>query len=243
MKGNKLIDDHVQIAVNLVRFKSHGKTFKVPIDADKAVAYKEGETVDIDDIVKAPSIFEDVKKGLPAKEEELKEVFGTTDPSIIITKMLEKGEIQFTQKYRSELRERKQKKIVNLIHKNAIDPKSGLPHPETRIVAAMDEAKIKIDDLKRAEDQIDDIIKKLRPIIPLSIERVKMKILIPAQYSAKLHGRILSYGKPLKEEWLQDASLLITIELPAGLQHEIMDELNSISHGSCSVEDIQRTKN
>ena len=54
-------------------------------------------------------------------------------------------------------KEKKYKKIVNLIHVNAIDPKTGLPHPENRIISAMDEAKVKIDDLKKPEDQINDM--------------------------------------------------------------------------------------
>lgn len=242
MKGNKLIDDHVQIAVNLAKYKAHGKFFEIAIDPDKAVSYKEGDLIDIEEVVKAPSIFEDMKKGLPAKDEDLKLVFNTTDANEIIKTILDKGELQFTQKYREELRERKHKKIINLIHRNAIDPKTGLPHPETRIAAAMEEGKVKINDLKRAEDQISDIIKILLPIIPISLEKIVMKILIPSQYSAKLHGRVLAYGKPLQERWLNDGSLLVNVELPAGLQQELMDNLNSLSHGSCSVESVERKK-
>ncbi len=241
-KGNKLIDDHVQIALNIARYKSHGKVFEMAIDPDKAVSYKEGDSIDIEEVIKAPSIFEDVKKGLPAKDEDLKTVFNTKDANEIIKQILDKGELQFTQKYRGELRERKYKKIVNLIHRNAIDPKTGLPHPENRIASAIEEGKVKINDLKRAEDQINDIIKILRPIMPISLEEVTMKILIPAQYSAKLHGRILSYSNAVQENWLNDGSLLVSVCLPAGLQHEIMDELNGLSHGTCSVESVERKK-
>ncbi len=236
MKGNKLIDDHVQISVNLVRYKSHGKTFELVVDPDKAVAHKEGQAIDNDEIVNTPEIFADAKKGLPSSDEDLKEVFNTTDREQIISTMLEKGEIQFTQKYRSELRERKFNKIVNLIHTHAIDPKTKLPHPENRIRAAIEEAKIRIEELKTAQEQMDKIVDKLRPIIPISIAVAKLKIHVPPQYSAKLYGKILGHGKVVSEQWLQDGGLLIVIELPAGLQHDVSSSLNDSCHGSCDIQ-------
>lgn len=240
MKGNKLIDDRVQISVNLVKLKTHGITFETAIDPDKAVAYKEGEAVDIQEIVHSDHIFVDMKKGLQASELELNEAFNSTDMNHIVKVMLDRGEIQFTQKYRQELRDRKKRKIISTIHRNAIDPKSGLPHPVTRIEAAMEEANVKINDLKKAEDQIANIIKALRPIIPIAIETVIMDIHIPPQYAAKLRGSIAGYGKLVSENWLNDGSLLVKVELPAGLQNEIMDDLNGKSHGACEVKHIER---
>ena len=238
MKGNKLIDDHIQIAINLAKLKSHGKTFEVAIDADKVVAYKEGEKIDIEELVQSPNIFSDMKKGLMSSDEDLKEVFSNTNKSEILKKILNEGEIQFTQKYRSQLREQKTKKIVNIIHRNAIDPKTGLIHPENRIIAAMEEAKIKINDLKKAEDQVNDIVKLLRPIIPISIEKVIFQLVVPTQYSAKVHGKIISFGKISEERWLNDGSLMTKIEIPAGLGQELVDLLNAITHGSCQVNKI-----
>lgn len=240
MKGNKLIDDHVQIAVNLARLKTHGKTFEVSIDPDKVVEYKEGKNIDIEDLVKSFDIFSDMKKGLFASDEDFSSVFNSKDKLKIIKQIIDEGEIQFTQKYRSLLREQKTKKIVNLIHRNAIDPKTGLVHPENRIIAAMEEAKIKINDLKKAQDQVDDIIKKLRPIIPISIEQVKFQVSVPAQFAAKIHGKLTSFGKLSEERWLNDGSLMTKIELPAGLSKELIDILNSMSHGSCTVDKVSQ---
>ena len=120
MKGDKLIDDHVQISVNLVRLKSHGRTFEVAVDPDKAIAYKEGDHVDIEDIVQSEKVFADMKKGLLASEEALQTVFDTTHALTAIRQILDKGELQLTQKHREEIRERKFNKIVNIIHRNAI---------------------------------------------------------------------------------------------------------------------------
>lgn len=236
MKGNKLIDDRVQISVNLLRYKSHGKSFEIAIEPDKAVEFREGDAVDIDEIITSDGIFEDMKKGLVASQEDLQKVFETTDTNKIVSIMLEKGEIQFTQKYRAALRERKHNKIVNLIHINAVDPKTGLPHPQTRIISAMEEAKVRIDDLKKPEDQIKDIVEKLRPIIPISIEAIKLNIHVPAEHAPRLYGKISGFGKTTNDQWLNDGSLSIDLEIPAGLQVKVMSELGDDSHGTVVIQ-------
>lgn len=242
MKGDKLIDDHVQISINTVRLKTHGKVFEVPIDPDKALEYKEGKPVDDEDIFKADAIFIDAKKGLFASDEDLEKIFGTLDTDTIKKELLEKGEIQFTQEYRDKLKERRERSVLHMLHRNAVDPKTGLPHPETRLVAAMQEANVRIDHTKRAEEQISSIIKKLSPIIPISFERVVLDIHIPASYAAQLRGVLMKSGKIRKEDWLDDGSLLVALELPAGLRNELLDELNSKTHGACTVETSRRVK-
>jgi ribosome maturation protein SDO1 len=241
-KGNKLIDDHIQISVNLLRYKSHGKTFEIAIEPDKAVEYKEGEKIAIDEIIHAQQIFEDMKKGFVAPKDSLLEVFNTTDTVKIVETMLEHGEIQFTQKYRTELRERKFNKLVNIIHINAINPKTNVPHPENRIRSALDEAKFKLNDFKKAADQVDDAIKLLHPIIPIRIEKTILKIHIPLQYSAKLYNQLTTKGKMITTNWLSDGSVNLELEIPAGLQQDIINILNNASHGSCIIEQIEHKK-
>jgi ribosome maturation protein SDO1 len=240
MKGNKLIDDHVQISLNLARLKSHGRTFEVAIDPDKAIAYKEGEKVEIEEIVQAQKVYADVKKGLLASEEAIKEVFQKQNVKEILKEIIDKGEIQFHQKYRDELRKKKHQRIIYLIHSNAVDPKTGLPHPQNRIIAAMEEAKVKINDLKKAEEQVSDIVKALRPIIPISIETAVIQMHIPQQFSAKIRGRIANKIKILSEQWIDDGSLLLKAEMPAGLKNSIIDEINGMCHGGCVIDELQK---
>ena len=48
-----------------------------------------------------------------------------------------------------------------------VDPKTQLPHPVQRILLAMEEGKIKIDEFKDEQLQLDEIIKKLQPLLPI----------------------------------------------------------------------------
>lgn len=238
-KGDKLIDDRKQISVNLVRYKSHGIQFEIAIEPDKIIAYKNGEVVDIEDIIQANKIFSDMKKGLLSTEEDLKKVFNTTDVFKIAKVMIDKGEIQFTQKYRQEIHEKKLKKIINIIHRNAVDPKTKLPHPINRIEAAMEEAKIKIDYNKSAESQVKEIMQKLQPIIPISVEEFEFSVHAPTHYAAKVKGILLSEGTLVNERWLHDGSAMFVVRIAAGRSQDLISNLNSQTHASVNIEKIK----
>lgn len=239
VKGNKLIDNRVQIAVNIARIKRNGTNYEIAIDPDKAVAYKEGENIPIEEILNAQDVFSDMKKGLHSSEEGLIKSFNTTDINIITKDILDNGEIQFNQKYRDNLREQKYNRIVNIIHTNAIDPRSGLPHPEIRIRAAMQEAKVRVLDLKKAKDQVDTVVKALRPILPISFQKATLQVLVPAQFSAKVRSKINKQVNITKEDWLDDGSLSLKMELPAGLKNSLIDEINNNCHGGCTIQETK----
>lgn len=238
-KGDKLIDDRKQISVNLVRYKSHGFQFEIAIEPDKVIAYKNGEDVDVEEMIQAEEIFTDMKKGLVVDEETLNKIFNTTDVLKVAKIMIDKGEIQFTQKYRQTLHEKKFKKIVNIIHRNAIDPRTKLPHPINRIEAALEEAKIKIDYGKPAEQQVKEIMQKLQPIIPMSVEEFQFSIHAPLHYAAKVKNIIMSEGTLVKEQWLVDGSAMFVVKIAAGRSQDLISNLNSQTHASVTVEKLK----
>lgn len=241
MKGNKLIDDHVQIAINVARLKTHGRTFEVVIQPDEVVRYKQGEAIDVDELLSAQDVFIDAKKGEFASPQELKSIFDTEDVLVVAKKIIDNGEIQFTQKYREELRKQKFNRIVHLIHKHAINPQTKLPHPQARIIAAMDEAKVRIEDLRKAEDQVDEIVKKLLPIMPIKLALTTLKIHSPAAHAGRIRSAVEQYGKIRKEEWMNDGSLLLHLELPAGMQLDCQSELQRTGQGALDITVIQTT--
>jgi ribosome maturation protein SDO1 len=168
----KPVQNFVQERVhfNLAKLKKAGETYEIVVDPDKAILHKEGAKVDIEDVLKAQKIFNDASQGEHASEERLREVFGTDDALQVAEIILKEGEIQLTAEHRAKVREEKRKRIVQMIAKNTCDPKTKLPHPVLRIENAMEEAKIRINEFKRPEDQLNDIIKDLRPLLPLSME-------------------------------------------------------------------------
>ena len=222
--------------ISLARIKKFGKNFEISIDPDKALAYKEGNAT-LREVLHSDQIFIDAKKGEPAKESELQKVFETTNAETIADIILKKGEIQLTAEHRAEERKQKLNKIIHLININAVDPNTNLPHPVTRIELAFEQAKVQIDYNKTAEEQLDPIIKQLRPIIPISIQKKLLTITIPATYAGKAYGAIQSKHKLLKDEWQNDGSWKTQIEVPAGLYNEVINFLNSLTSGEAQIEE------
>ncbi len=213
----------------VAKLKREGKEFEILVDCDKALALREGKPVSIDDVLAVDFIYKDVKKGEKASEHDLKRLFNTMDVREISKVIIKTGVVQLTKEHLAKQREEKKKQVINIIHRNAIDPKTGVPHPPQRIEAALEEANIHIDDNKRAEDQIESIIKKLQLILPIKFEKRKIQVIIPARYAGQCYNILKIYNAT--EEWMNNGNLKGMVELPAGIVDEFFSKLNSICHG------------
>lgn len=231
--------DQERVSFNLARLRKQGLKFEVAVDPDLAIKYKKGEISDIRDVLKQEKIFADVKKGLLASEHDMQNLFQTIDSIQVAEKILKDGEIQLTAEYRAKIREEKKNRIIHLIHRNAIDPKTRLPHPLTRFENAFEQLKIHLDDFKSAEEQVDDVLKKLQTIMPIKIETLIVKVDIPPQFAHQSYGIMKKYGKIKEDTWGTDGGLITTMELPAGLQEELLDQLNNLTHGGATMEVIK----
>ncbi|OVE74561.1 rRNA metabolism protein [archaeon D22] len=228
--GKSITFDAEKVSFNLARLKKGGENFEVAIDPDLAVKYKEKKEVEISDILKSEKIFSDVKKGELASVEKMKELFGTTDVLAMTKIILDSGEIQFTQEYRDKLQEEKRKKIIDIIHRKGVDPRSGLPHPITRIENAFEETKIRVDYFKRADEQVEEIVKKLRVAMPIRFETRTIEVKVTNLHSGKVYSALQNY-KILSQDWLSDGGLKVTVEIPAGIQEEFFDKINNMTNG------------
>lgn len=223
---------------NLAKIKVGSERFEIVVHPDKAMDFREGKLADVKDALVSEHIFSDAHKGLAASEHLMEQVFKTKDPLEVARQIIKKGEIQVTAEYRERLREEKRKRIIDIIHRNSIDPKTNLPHPPQRIENAIIEAKARIDEHKKAEDQIQDIVKQLQVVLPIKFEVREIAVKIGAQFAAKSYATLKNYGKITRDEWLNDGSLSAVIELPAGMQQDFFDALNKLTHGNCETKVI-----
>lgn len=219
----------------LARLKKGGCNFEISIDADLALEFKEGKIDNVSEVLKSDRIFSDVKKGRVVSNEELEKVFETTDVSIIASIIIRKGEIQLSSEHRTKEREQRKRQLIDMIHRLTINPNGGIPHPINRIEAALDDAKISLSDHKTVEEQFDGIISRLRPIIPLKIEQRVLLVQIQSSDVGKTNGFIRNNSKVLKEDWDSEGSWRIKIEIPAGIQQDVIDKLNSLTHGKVII--------
>ena len=113
-----------------------------------------------------------------------------------------------------------------------------MPHPPQRIESAMDEKKIRVDEFKSAEEQAEDIVSELREILPIAYETKRLNLIIPPEAAGQSFGILKKYAKLMKEEWLNNGSLSVNVEVPAGLQNKLFDDLNKIAHGQIESKEL-----
>jgi ribosome maturation protein SDO1 len=133
---------------------------------------------------------------------------------------------------RRKMVDEKRRQIVDFISRQSVDPKTNLPHPPLRIENAMEQVHYSIDPFKPVEEQARDIVKLLRPILPLKMEQVSVGVTLPAQYAARGYGAIKGFGTVKREEWRADGSWYGVLEMPAGLYAPLIQKIGDVTKGN-----------
>jgi ribosome maturation protein SDO1 len=206
------------------------------VKPDPALDYKLGKKKDISAILVSEEIYTDSGKGTKPSAEKLLKAFKTEDLTEIAKIIMEKGDLNLTTDQRRKMIDDKRKQIVEFIVKTYVDPRTHLPHPPLRVELAMKDGRVSVDPQKSVDEQVKDIVEKLRSIIALKSENMNLEIIIPAQYASLSYAVLKSVGSLKKEEWQNNGSLKAILEIPAAARPNVIDRLGSITKGSASVE-------
>ena len=223
----------------VVRYTYSGDKFELLVKPDPAFDYKTGKLSEISKILISEEIYTDSNKGTRATNEKLNQVFKTTDPAKIAEIIMKKGELNLTTEQRKKMTSEKRKQLVTFIAKTYVDPRSHLPHPPLRIEQALDDGRVSIDPFKNIDEQVKDIVEKLRPIITLKSENIILEISVPAQFVAQSYTVLKSTGTLKKEDWQTNGSLKAILEIPAAARPHVIDRLGSITKGTATVEVVK----
>jgi len=227
----------------IARYETSGERFEVLVDPKMVWKIRNddelGENFNILDYLAIDTIFKDSNKGIRASSESMVKIFNNTEIQKIAMDIIIKGEIQLTTEQRKEMMENKRKQIISTIARNAINPKTKTPHPPQRIELALNEAKVSIDPFKPIDAQVQDILKKLQPILPIRFENVVIAVRLSGEDYGKCYGDIKNFAKITKDEWQKDGSWIGLIELPAGLQGDFYDKINSKTKGNAEIKLIE----
>ena len=224
----------------IARLIKSGEKFEILVDPEKAMEFKTGKEIPLEELIASEEIFEDARKGTRAASEKINKTFGTNDLNIIAKKIINEGEVQITTEQRKQMLDEKTKAIVNLISKRGINPQTGLPHPPDRVLRAMEQAKVRIDLNKKVEEQLESVLEAIQKIIPIKFEKIQIAIKIPPSFTGRASSVVRSLGALLKEEWRSDGSYICLLEIPAGIQPEVYDRLNNLTHGQVEVKVIKK---
>jgi len=216
------------------RLKVKGKQYEISVDVDEALKVKNGEG-NVSAALNSNAVYYDLHKGTAASQDDLQDAFGTTDLHEVAKQIMEKGEIQKPQEYRDAEREARVKQVVDLILRNAVD-QNGNPYTEERIKRAIDEVGFNFDK-RPAEQQMVSVVEKLKVVIPIKIDTKKVKLVIPAQFTGQAYGLLKDFKQ--SEEWLPNGDLQVIMNIPAGMQIDFYEKLNSVTHGAVQSEEME----
>jgi ribosome maturation protein SDO1 len=211
-----------------------GERFEVMVDPDLALAYRLGQKKELANVLTVEEIFKNFRKGERHTTSALQKAFGTTDVFSIAERIIRNGELALTTEQKRKMLLEKRKQVIAILMRECIDPRTGAPHTQLRLEQALDASRAHIDAFKDANAQIEEVMKALRPIIPLKVERVRVAVKVPPDYAQRIYGMLKGYGIQ-KEEWVRDGSLIVVIEMPAGMQGEFYDRLNKATAGAAET--------
>ena len=224
--------DNLMDGMVIARLDSHGNNFEIILEADYVNDGKAEEWSNILDHMPAEEIFIDARKGERAPTESMNKAFASDNVREIAIQILKSGNVQLTTEQRRLMQDEKRKQVIATIVREAMNPQTKTPHPPQRIENAMNEAGIHIDPMKPVAVQVKEVIEALRPILPISFEKLKLAIKLNGDDYGKCYGDIKGMAKIIKEEWTSDGSWVGMVDIPAGLQEELFNKLNEKTKGN-----------
>jgi len=223
----------------VARLTREGEHFEILVKPQPALSYRLGKIEPVSEALVTSTVFTDANKGLKPSEDRLQKAFGTTDLLKIAAVILKKGDLQLTTEQRRQLIEDKRKQIVAFISRQCVDPRTNLPHPPIRVEQAMEQIHFSIDPYDEVEKQAKEVVKLLRPILPLKMEKVSVAIRIPPEHASKVYGTVKGFGTIRREEWRADGSWSAVVELPAGLYGSFLEKLGEMTRGNLEAKMVK----
>lgn len=216
------------------RVKKEGKHFEILVDLEEALKVRKGEG-NINQAVLTNDIFYNLKSGEHASKEDLEKYFESSDFLVISEKIIKHGEVVKTTDFLKGEQNQKYKQVVDFLVKNAISLE-GRPYTPDRIMNALNEAHVNIKN-KPIETQISEILEQLNKILPIKVEKKKVKLRVSSMHIGKAYGYLKEYLT--KETWLNNGDLECIVEVPSGLIMDFYDKVNSATHGSVLSEEVK----
>lgn len=208
--------------VAVVRIKKGGKRFEIACYRNKVVSWRNEVEKDIDEVLQTHSIFINVSKGQIAKKEDLIKAFGKDDETEICKEILQKGELQVSDKERQSNLDTVFKEIATMVADKCINPDMKRPYPVAMIESAMRDAHYSIKPNQNVKQQALVVIKLLKETIPIERAQMKVRVLFHGKDTKKSKEKLLKFGSvAVESEERSGDHLIITFLVDPGEYRDV----------------------
>lgn len=181
---------------------------------------------DIDEVLQSHSVFTNVSKGQVAKKEDLVKIFSKDDVTEICKEILEKGELQVSDKERSSQLDALFKDIATTVADKCINPETKRPYPVSIIEKAMKDAHYSVKPNRNAKQQALDVIPLLKETMPLERAQMRVRITLSGKEARKIRDKITALtSSNEQEEWNGGTVVMVSLIDPG--QFRVLDAIVS----------------
>jgi len=218
------------------RVKKNGKHYEVLVDLDEAMKVRKGDAgANLSAAVLTEAVFHNLKSGEQASTGDLEDNFGTSDFMSVAEKIIKEGGVVRTAESMKGVQDVKYKQVVDFLASNAVGPE-GRPYTADRMMKALKEAHVNVKN-KPIESQVEEILDQLSKVLPIKVERKKVKLMIPAIHTGKAYGIVKEFM--VKEDWKNNGDLEVVVEMPTALIFDFYDRINGATSGSVMSEELK----
>lgn len=227
MAGRIKTPTNVKLLTNVavVRMKKFGKRFEIACYKNKVVNWRNRTEKNIDEVLQTQTVFSNVSKGQVAKRDDLIEAFGMEDQLEICKLILDKGDLQVSDKERQVQSDSSFKEVVNLIANMCVNPDTKRPYSAAVIEKALKDAHFSHKASSSAKKQALEMIPKLRESMKIDRAEMRLRAAVEAKDAKKVHDRLKALFKSTEvEDWDAQGNLEMVGLIDPG-SYRSLDEL------------------
>ncbi|KAI6239144.1 Ribosome maturation protein SBDS [Aphelenchoides fujianensis] len=212
--------------VAIVRMKKNGKRFEIACYKNKVLNWRQRDVTrkNLDEVLQTEVVFANVSKGEVAKKDDLIKAFETDKQLDICKTILEKGDLQVSEKERKVFSDSSMKEVATMLSNITINTETNRPYPVRVIEKALEENHFTLKAQQTVKQQTLRAIELLKT--KMSIDRCKMRIRVSVGHkNAKpLHESLKKdFEKVEVEDWDEEGNLEFVGLINPGSYKTIVD--------------------
>jgi ribosome maturation protein SDO1 len=134
---------------------------------------------DLDEVLQTTTVFLSVAKGVVAKDADLKAAFGTADHSAVAEQVLQRGELQVSDRERRADLDALYKDVAGVLVEKTVDPRTGRPFTLTMLERALRDAGYAADPRRAAKTQaLESALPLLARQFPIERARMLLRLTV-----------------------------------------------------------------
>uniref|UniRef100_A0A646QG96 Ribosome maturation protein SBDS n=1 Tax=Hemiscolopendra marginata TaxID=943146 RepID=A0A646QG96_9MYRI len=222
--------------VAIVRMKKGGKRFEIACYKNKVVSWRNKVEKDLDEVLQTHTVFLNVSKGQVAKKEDLTKAFGTEDQTEICKEILNKGELQVSEKERTAQLDATFKEIATTVADKCVNPETKRPYTVSMIEKGMKDIHFSVKPNRNTKQQALEVIKQLKDVMTIARAQMRVKIVLPSKEARRLKDKISKLASKMEAENWNDSILELVFLIDPGCYREVDELLRSETKGKGSME-------